>query len=70
MGFGLFYSIRYLVSQQYDYQFYIEFNRKMLKVQGLSDEDIEKMENDPLQVRLDDKDRAMVGLYPTRQLTY
>jgi alkylhydroperoxidase family enzyme len=49
------------VSQQYDYQFCTGFNRKMLKIQGLSDEDIEKMENDPLQAPLDDKDRAMVA---------
>ncbi len=61
LGFGLLSSIRYLVSQQYDYQFCTGFNRKMLKVQGLSDEDIEKMEIDPLQAPLDDKDRAMVA---------
>jgi len=30
-------------------------------MQGLSDEDIEKMEKDPLQAPLDDKDRAMVS---------
>ena len=30
-------------------------------MQGLSDEDIEKMENDPLSAPLDDKDRAMVA---------
>ena len=30
-------------------------------MQGLSDEDIEKMENDPLEAPLDDKDRAMVA---------
>jgi hypothetical protein len=54
-------SIRYLVAQQYDYVFCTGFNRKMLKMQGLSDEDIEKMENDPLQAPLDDKDCAMVA---------
>jgi alkylhydroperoxidase family enzyme len=61
LGFGLLSSIRYLVSQQYDYQFCTGFNRNMLKMQGLSDEDIEKMEKDPLQAPLDDKDRAMVA---------
>ena len=30
-------------------------------MQGLSDEDIEKMENDPLNAPPDDKDRAMVA---------
>ena len=44
LGFGLLSSIRYLVAQQYDYAFCTGFNRKMLKMQGLSDDDIEKME--------------------------
>jgi len=61
LGFGLLSSIRYLVSQQYDYAFCTGFNKNLLKMQGLSDEDIEKMENDPLQAPLDDKDRAMVA---------
>ena len=61
LGFGLLSSIRYLVAQQYDYAFCTGFNKNMLKMQGLSDEDIEKMEKDPLQAPLDDKDRAMVS---------
>jgi alkylhydroperoxidase family enzyme len=61
LGFGLLSSIRYLVAQQYDYAFCTGFNRNMLSMQGLSDEDIEKMEKDPLQAPLDDKDRAMVA---------
>ena len=44
LGFGLLSSIRYLVAQQYEYAFCTDFNRNMLKIQGLSDEDIEKME--------------------------
>jgi len=61
LGFGLLSSIRYLVARQYDYEFCTGFNKKILKMQGLSDEDIEKMEKDPLQTPLDDKDRAMVS---------
>ncbi len=61
LGFGLLSSIRYLVAQQYDYTFCTGFNKNLLKMQGLSDEDIEKMENDPLQAPLDDKDRTMVA---------
>ena len=61
LGFGLLSSIRYLVAQQYDYVFCTGFNKNMLKMQGLSDEDIAKMEKDPLQAPLDDKDRAMVA---------
>jgi alkylhydroperoxidase family enzyme len=33
----------------------------MLSMQGLSEDDIAKMEKDPLQAPLDDKDRAMVA---------
>ena len=61
LGFGLLSSIRYLVAQHYDYAFCTGFNRKMLNMQGLSDEDIDKMEKDPLEAPLDDKDRAMVA---------
>ena len=61
LGFGLLSSIRYLVAQQYDYAFCTGFNRNLLKMQGLSDEDIDKMAEDPLQTPLDDKDRAMVA---------
>jgi len=61
LGFWLLSSIRYLVAQQYDYTFCTGFNKNLLKMQGLSDADIEKMENDPLQAPLDDKDRAMVA---------
>jgi len=61
LGFGVLSSIRYLVAQQYDYAFCTDFNKKMLKMQGLSDEDIERMEKDPLQAPLDDKDQGMVA---------
>lgn len=61
LGFGLLSSIRYLVAQQNDYAFCTDFNKNMLKMQGLSDEDIENMEKDPLQAPPDDKDRAMVA---------
>jgi alkylhydroperoxidase family enzyme len=61
LGFGVLSSIRYLVAQQYDYVFCTDFNKNMLKMQGLTDEDIEKMEKDPLDTPLDDKDRAIVA---------
>ena len=61
LGFGLLSSIRYLVAQQYDYAFCTDFNKNMLKMQGLSDEDIENMQKDPLNAPLDDRDRAMVA---------
>ncbi len=61
LGFGLLSSIRYLVAQQCNFAFCTGFNKNLLKMQGLSDEDIEKMEKDPLQAPLDDRDRAMVA---------
>ena len=61
LGFGLLSSIRYLVAQQYDYAFCTGFNKNLLKMQGLSDEDIEKMEQDPLQAPLEDKERDMLA---------
>jgi hypothetical protein len=51
--------MRYLVAQQYDYAFCTGFNKNMLKIQALSDGDTEKMENDPFQGPLNDKDRAV-----------
>ncbi len=61
LGFGLLSTIRYLVAQQYDYLFCTGFNKNLLKMQGLTEEDIAKMEEDPLQAPLDDRDRAMVN---------
>jgi len=61
LGFGLLSAIRYLVAQQYDYLFCTGFNKNLLKMQGLTEEDIARMEEDPLQVPLDDRDQAMVA---------
>lgn len=61
LGFGLLSSIRYLVARRYDYSFCTGFNKNILKMQGLSDADIETMEKDPVQAPLDDKDRAMLA---------
>ena len=60
LGFGLLSSIRYLVAQHYDYAFCINFNKNFLMMQGMSEDDIEKIVEDPLQAPLDDKDRAML----------
>ena len=49
------------MAQQYDYAFCTDFNKNMLKIQGLSDEDIDNMAKDPLNAPLDDRDRAMVA---------
>ena len=61
LGFGLLSTIRYLVAQQYDYAFCTGFNKNFLMAQGMSEEDIEKIEKDPLQAPLEDKERDMLG---------
>ena len=60
LGFGLLSTIRYLVAQQYDAAFCTGFNKKFLMMQGMSEEDIQKIEEDPLQAPLEDKDRDML----------
>jgi len=61
LGFGLLSTIRYLVAEEYNYTFCINFNKNFLKMQGMSDEDIQKALQDPGQAPLEDKDRAMVS---------
>ena len=61
LGFGLLSTIRYLVAQQNDYAFCTNFNKNFLLMQGMSEDDIEKIVEDPLQAPLDDKDRAMLA---------
>lgn len=61
LGFGLLSAIRYLVSKQYDYTFCTGFNKGFLEKQGMSEDDIKKMAEDPLQAPLEDKERAMLG---------
>ena len=61
LGFGLLSTIRYLVAQQYDSAFCTGFNKNFLMMQGMSEEDIEKIEKDPLQAPLEDKERDMLA---------
>lgn len=61
MGFGVLSAIRYLVARHCGFAFCTGFNKKFLMMQGMSEADIEKMEEDPLKAPLDDKDRALAG---------
>ena len=61
LGFGLLSTIRYLVARHCDYAFCTGFNKNFLQMQGMTEEDIEKIQQDPLQAPLDDKDRAMLA---------
>ena len=61
LGFGLLSAIRYLVAQQSDFAFCTGFNKNFLLLQGMTEEDIEKMVADPSQAPLEDKDRALLA---------
>jgi alkylhydroperoxidase family enzyme len=61
LSFGLLSTIRYLVAQKLDYAFCTNFNKNFLKLQGMTDEDIEKVTNDPSKAPLEDKERRMVA---------
>ena len=61
LGFGLLSSIRYLVAREYDYAFCTGFNKNFLMMQGMSEEDIEKIVDDPLQAPLEDRERDMLA---------
>ena len=61
LGFGLLSSIRYLVARHCDFAFCTSFNKNFLKMQGMSENDIQKTVEDPLQAPLDDKDRTMLA---------
>jgi alkylhydroperoxidase family enzyme len=61
LGFALLSHIRYLVAHDLKYSFCMDFNRHILKKQGLSDEDIRRMEADPTKSMLEEKDSAMLA---------
>jgi alkylhydroperoxidase family enzyme len=61
LGFGLLSSIRYLVAREYDYAFCTGFNKNFLMMQGMSEADIEKIVDDPLQAPLEDRERDMLA---------
>ncbi len=60
LGFALLSLIRYLVAKQYNYQFCTNFNYNFLKMQGMEDEDIEKVVSQPETAPIEDKDKAML----------
>ncbi len=61
LGFALLSTIRFLVAKHLNFAFCTNFNKSILRKQGLSDEDIEEMIKDPLKAPLEDKERAMLG---------
>lgn len=61
LSFALLSHIRYLVSQNLNYRFCTDFNRLILKKQGLEEEDIRQMEADPTKSLLEEKESAMLA---------
>ena len=61
LSYALLAHIRYLVACNLDYKFCMDFNRHILKKQGLEDEDILRMELDPSKSLLEEPESAMLA---------
>jgi len=61
LSFSLLAHIRYLVAYSLDYSFCMDFNKHMLKKQGVGDDDIRRMEKDPSQSLLEENESAMLA---------
>ena len=61
LSFALLSHIRYLVAYNLNYSFCMDFNKLMLKKQGLEEDDIHKMEADPTKSLLEEKESAMLA---------
>jgi hypothetical protein len=61
LSFALLSHIRYLVAHNLNYSFCMDFNKHILKKQGLEDDDIHNMEGDPTKSLLEEKEAAMLA---------
>lgn len=61
LSFALLAHIRYLAARTLDYPFCTDFNRMLLKKQGLSEDDLRAMETDPSKSLLEEKENAMLA---------
>ena len=61
LSFPLLVSIRYLVSRNLGFGFCVDFNKHILEKQGVEDSDFQKMEEDPSQAPLEEKECAMLA---------
>lgn len=61
LSFPLLSHIRYIVAYDLDYPFCTDFNKLVLKRQGVSDDDLRKMEDDPTQSLLEENESAMLA---------
>jgi alkylhydroperoxidase family enzyme len=65
LSFALLAHIRYLVAHKLNYGFCMDFNKYVLKKQGLEEEDIRKMEADPSQALLEENEKALLAFVVT-----
>jgi alkylhydroperoxidase family enzyme len=61
LGFALLSTVRFMVSKHLNFAFCTDFNKNLLKKQGMSDEDIDEMIKDPLEAPLEDREQTMLG---------
>jgi len=61
LSFALLSHIRYLVAHNLSYKFCMDFNKLILKKQGLEDDDIIQIEADPTKSLLEEKESAMLA---------
>lgn len=60
LSFPLLSTIRFLVAEHLNYAFCTDFNKGILMKQGLTDEDIEELKQDPLKAPLEDNEKAIL----------
>lgn len=61
LGFALLSLIRYLTAKKFNYAFCTCFNENFLKMQGMDEDQIKEIEDDPSRAPIEDKDREMLG---------
>lgn len=61
LSFGLLSCIRYLVAKKHDFEFCTDFNKKMLQMQGVTEDDLAVVEKDPASMPLEDNERALLA---------
>jgi alkylhydroperoxidase family enzyme len=60
LSYALLVHIRYLASHSLAYPFCTDFNRHLLHKQGMTDDDIRQLEDDPNQALLEEHETAML----------
>jgi hypothetical protein len=61
LSFALLAHIRYLAAHSLNYSFCMDFNKAMLKKQGVEEADFQKMEEDPSKSLLEENENAMLA---------